>query len=137
MNLDRIVEQNPSFISSASNSALTLPGKIFQPKNDPIVTTAMNEYHRYQQEPLLESHANPLDWWKSNRHRYPKLCQVARILLSIPSTSAASERTFSLARLAMPWNRCALAGDTLQAIMCLRSWMKLDDLKLYDLNKVA
>jgi hypothetical protein len=55
------------------------------------------------------------------------LKKVAKIVLGIPATSAASERVFSIARLAMPWNRCALAAPTLQAIMCFRSWFHLND----------
>ena len=47
--------------------------------------------------------------------------------MAIPATSAASERAFSGARLAMPWNRTRLAGSTLRAIMCLRNWFILTD----------
>jgi hypothetical protein len=51
---------------------------------------------------------------------------LAKIVLGIPATSAASKRVFSIARLAMPWNRCALAAQTLQTIMCLSSWFHLN-----------
>ena len=27
----------------------------------------------------------------------------------------------------MPWNRTRLAGETLRAIMCLRSWLEIKD----------
>jgi hypothetical protein len=82
----------------------------------------MTEYHHYLQEPLLQENASPLDWWKSNTYRYPKLSQVAKVLLAIPASSAASERTFAKARLAMPWNSCRLSASSLQAIICLRGF---------------
>jgi hypothetical protein len=64
-------------------------------------------------------------WWKANTLRYPKLAEVARQLLAIHATSAASERMFSKARLVMPWNRCKLHASTLQSIMCLRDWLNI------------
>jgi hypothetical protein len=39
----------------------------------------------------------PIDWWKTNRNRYSRLPLMAVDMLTIPSTSAESERTFSSA----------------------------------------
>ena len=55
------------------------------------------------------------------------MVKIVQAVMAIPATSAASERTFSGARLVMPWNRTRLAGSTLRAIMCLRNWLKLAD----------
>jgi hypothetical protein len=70
---------------------------------------------------------NPLDWWRCNTDMFPKLSKIARFVLAIPATSAASERVFSRARLVMPWNRCRLSPSTLRAIMCLRDWLQVID----------
>lgn len=37
----------------------------------------------------------PLQWWAENQCKYPSLCVVVRILLSVPATSVSSERLFS------------------------------------------
>ena len=42
---------------------------------------------------------NPLDWWRLNATKYPRLSELAKIYLTIPATSIPSERTFSVAGL--------------------------------------
>lgn len=38
-----------------------------------------------------------LNWWQAHKHRFPRLYGVARLIHSIPASSAAAERLFSLA----------------------------------------
>ena len=42
---------------------------------------------------------NPLDWWRLNATKYPRLSELAKIYFTIPATSIPSERTFSVAGL--------------------------------------
>ena len=44
-----------------------------------------------------EDFSEPLDWWYRNRSTYPILWQAAGEILSIPASSASSERAFSVA----------------------------------------
>lgn len=53
------------------------------------------EIHKYLLLPPTTSDA--LDWWKINHTSFPRLSKLARIILSIPATSAPSERAFSAA----------------------------------------
>lgn len=60
--------------------------------------------------------SGPLDWWRQNAHRYPKLATVAKRFLSIPDTSTPSERIFSKAGFIVNKSRSSLLpkhGDTL------------------------
>jgi hypothetical protein len=87
----------------------------------------LEESNHYLNDATADGDVYPLDWWKLYIGRYPKLAQVAKAFLAIPATSAASERVFSKARLAMPWYRCRLASSTLRAIMCLRDSLEVND----------
>ncbi|KAM4067764.1 hypothetical protein HRG_009843 [Hirsutella rhossiliensis] len=62
--------------------------------------TGDDKYARYCAEDVVNSRhyrSRPIDWWKINRSRYPRLSLMAVDMLTIPSTSAESERTFSSA----------------------------------------
>eukprot|EP01084_Bolivina_argentea_P178825 309082_1 len=69
--------------------------------------TVLNELKKYLEdddiddETLGESFGNPIEFWlsKQNKKRYPHLHIVAINILSIPASSAAVERLFSLAGL--------------------------------------
>lgn len=51
---------------------------------------------------------DPLNWWKENAKHFPQLSKLANILLSIPATSAPSERAFSAAGLLIAAKRSRL-----------------------------
>jgi hypothetical protein len=51
----------------------------------------------YIGEPLICLNDCPLKFWKTKRHKYPKLAQLARRFLSAPACSVASEQSFSTA----------------------------------------
>nr|XP_055037872.1 E3 SUMO-protein ligase ZBED1-like [Misgurnus anguillicaudatus] len=55
------------------------------------------EIRRYLQEEALDSHADPLVWWRDNHVRFPLLSKVARRYMTICATSIPSERVFSAA----------------------------------------
>jgi len=58
----------------------------------PIFTISFNSSSSHQQHAKL---INPLDWWKANEMEFPHLSKVARVYLSIMSTSIPSEKCFS------------------------------------------
>ncbi|KAM4058282.1 ribonuclease H-like protein [Hirsutella rhossiliensis] len=89
--------------------------------------TGDDEYARYCAEDVVNSHhyrSRPIDWWKINRSRYPRLSLMAVDMLTIPSTSAESERTFSSAgRMTAPL-RSRLRREIVAMAQCIRSWSK-------------
>jgi hypothetical protein len=65
-----------------------------------------------------------MNWWKNHAQIYPNLSRMARDYLAIPSTSASSERLFSLGSNLITDKRNNLNEDTIQAHECLKSWIK-------------
>lgn len=91
-----------------------------------------DELKRYLQGGLEEDRSDSLLWWKSQENTYKELTIMARDILAIPATSAASERAFSTGRLIMPFNRCSLSHESMTALVCLRNWRKDNGLYISD-----
>ena len=51
---------------------------------------------------------NPLDYWSKEQSNYPFFSRIAESVLSIPASSAAAERIFSIARKIYRPERCRL-----------------------------
>ena len=66
-----------------------------------------------------------LNWWRAQESNFPTLAAMARDMFAIPATSAPSERAFSLARHVVTEFRSSLAPETIRAVLCLKSWLKL------------
>jgi hypothetical protein len=86
--------------------------------------TIEDEYKRYCNEPLISPGESPLVYWKENSHRFPRLSQMAKDILSIPGMSAEVERLFSSAKFMLPPERSMLGADGIEAGECIRSWIK-------------
>jgi hAT family C-terminal dimerisation region len=61
------------------------------------------------------------DYWLSKAKDYPILLQMARDYLSIPATSAPSERAFSDSGNTLTKKRCKLSPQSIRIVVCLRS----------------
>ena len=67
--------------------------------------------------PALES--NPLDWWRVNQTRFPRLASLAGRYLCIPGTSVPSERVFSAAGLVVNRLRTRLTPEHVDMLVFL------------------
>ncbi len=90
-------------------------------------TMSDDEYGRYCAEDVVNSHhyrGRPIDWWKANAHRYPRLSLMAVDMLTIPSSSAESERAFSSAGRMMAPLRNRMRREIVAMAQCIRSWSR-------------
>jgi hypothetical protein len=68
----------------------------------------------YKREPHLalkmanNNFTNPLSWWRTKQEKFPLLAKLAMKYLSIPATSAPSERVFSTAGITIANDRARL-----------------------------
>jgi hypothetical protein len=70
-------------------------------------------------DPLTGLFENPLDWWRVNETNFPYLAKLALKYLSIPATSAPSERVFSTAGLTIAKDRARLEASRANEIVFL------------------
>ena len=118
-------EANSSSLSSASQ-IIPPPAKkkvldiLFgQEERNPSVLT--DEVELYFSENSIPRNFNPLQWWKANSLRYPRLSQLVKPLFAIPATSTASERLFSVAGLTVTRLRSNLNRENVNALVFLHN----------------
>ena len=62
------------------------------------------------------------DFWLSQGYDFKIIVQIASDHLSVPTTSAASERVFSNRGNIITRRRSRLGGNNIRYLLCLRSW---------------
>ena len=72
----------------------------------------------------IEDFDNIFDYWKINSNRWPRLAAMARDFLAPLASSASSERAFSVGRHMLGISRHSMSSTTMEANLCLRSWVK-------------
>ena len=60
---------------------------------------------------------NLLNWWKNHSSTFPNLARLAKKILSIPASSASSERNFSTAGSVITEKRTRLSPNNVDAIL--------------------
>lgn len=92
---------------------------------DTASESARDEIERYANEIVrITENFDVIMWWKNNGAKYPRLSKIAINLLSIPASSAASERVFSLAGNIITEKRNRLEPKTVASILFLNSLAK-------------
>ena len=69
-------------------------------------------------------HTNVLDYWKYKQSKWPNLALMAKDILAVTASSASSERSFSSGRDMIGISRHRLLPDTVEACICIRSWLR-------------
>ena len=87
-----------------------------------------DKYDTYCASPIVDT-KDTLKWWlePTQQKTYPNLSKIAIDYLSIPAMSSEAERLFSSAKITLTDRRNRLGVDLLEALECLKSWLKITD----------
>ena len=85
---------------------------------------AQAELTRYQEEAPIPETEDPLMWWKLNNHRFPVLSIFVQSILCVPAISVPCERLFSSSGYIVNKMRSCLLPENVNALVCLRDWLK-------------
>jgi hypothetical protein len=97
-------------------------------KNKSAEKFEIDEIGEYEVERTEPADCDPRTvntYWANRSCRWPRLGRMAKEILSIPETSASSERAFSVGKDVFGIARMRLQPETVEALICLRSWYKL------------
>jgi len=94
--------------------------------DDTVIDAAADELSEWQATTLQTDKkvTNPIQYWHSNRHRWPRLALMAIDLFGIPAMSSEPERVFSDLGDVITPKRNRLHADIVGAGMCLKQWDK-------------
>jgi hypothetical protein len=70
--------------------------------------------------PIADDNVNPFEWWASRKTQFPNVAKLARKYLSIPASSAPSERLFSDAGNLITSERTRLDPKLVEKMMFIR-----------------
>ena len=88
-------------------------------QTQPSRYTAQAQFARYIAEPQISHNADPFEWWKMNEKKFPALAPFAKEYLSIPASSAGSERVFSTCGNTVTSKRCCLDPANVNVLVFL------------------
>jgi hypothetical protein len=92
-----------------------------------MATATLDEYARYCLLPQHHDFEDVRSWWMEERQKrdFPNLSRMALDILSIPAMAADPERLFSSAGLTVTDRRNHLLIESIKALECIKSWVKL------------
>ena len=85
----------------------------------------------------LDGHFDLLAFWKDHEKFYPRIARVARFTLACPASSAPAERSFSQAGWTVNVRRTRLAPKNVNALLCIRSFLKEEAWSALRMNEVV
>lgn len=82
----------------------------------------LEQYEREGYARDLTASDSPIPYWIAKQPIWPQLAQMALDIYSTPAMSDDPERVFSIAGNTLNPRRRCLKGETVQQVLCLRSW---------------
>lgn len=108
-------------------SLLTMYEEILQENNTKDVNQSQTDQQiqAYLSEPTIPRSESPMDYWRSNKTRFPALASLARKYLSSPCTSVDSERLFSAAANVIDEKRNRLGCEKAEMLLFVKKNLPL------------
>jgi hypothetical protein len=120
----RPIQQKLEQVQPATSIRPTKSSSFLQKlKSTRNVQVVDDEVTKYWNSNDAEESIQPLEWWKTHSTEYPNLSKLAIDYLSIQASSVPCEQLFSVAGQVLCKSRNRLAGESVRASICLRSWM--------------
>lgn len=91
---------------------------------------AKEELEAYLEESVESAEKDIYKYWKSKSLLWPRLAKMARDYLTIPATTASSERMFNTGKDLIGISRYSLNPSTVECCVTLSSWLKSGIIKL-------
>ena len=112
--------RNLSINENNTDNGKTIPSALdFIYKKKQNSNNSDSEMDMYLLEPQIDHNSDPLPWWKAHADKYKRLAELAKTYLSIPATSASSERTFSSAGNIITTKRTCLLPENVDLLVFL------------------
>jgi hypothetical protein len=97
--------------------------------DDDTYFAARDQYAKYVAEPRplrtqMTRHDSPIPYWISKLTVWPELAKIALDIYCTPPMSDEPERVFSIAGNTLNPRRRMMTEDTVQELLCLRSWQR-------------
>lgn len=112
--------------SQTGNMQINCLDFLFQIRSD--TNDPQNQLSRYLMELQISHNMDPYEWWKNHEKRYPSLAKLVKMYLSIPASSAGSERVFSTAGNIVTAKRSCLSSENVNQLVFLYQNRKMFDL---------
>lgn len=103
---------------------LSYTEQIAQKRRTNTLTNRTDEFTQYLNEAVLPMSIDPLNWWKLNSTHFPHLSQMPKDYLAIQSTFVPSENSKASDTVCV--KRTHLSEKSIQALMCVNSWLDHD-----------
>ncbi len=93
-------------------------------ENSPKKRQKLSEVEDYLEKVANTKFDCPLEFWKMQEDKFPRLAKLARRYLAIPATTGSVERVFSIAGAIARARRASMLPELLRALVLYREYLR-------------
>ncbi|KAL9679363.1 hypothetical protein QQ045_017221 [Rhodiola kirilowii] len=95
------------------------------------ITNDLDSYFADAPKAALNKEFNLMEWWKVNQFKYPIVAKIAKDIFAIPSSTVASEASFSLGKRVVDPFRASLTPLMVEALVCTSDLLRAEEFDFY------